>query len=72
VEIFALATYPSAKSFPNGAVKSPANQVLAKVGQLVGVFGDLEVTALNGGGHGWLVGWLSDGFPPDVPIVAHP
>ena len=61
VKVFVLAAGASAESFPDAAVKSLVNQVVAQVGQLLGVFGELKAAAVDGGGHVWFVG---GGGPP--------
>ncbi len=70
MEVFALATGASAESFPDAAVKSLVDQVAAQVGQLVGVFGELEGAAVDGGGHGWW--WVVEALASDELILVHP
>ena len=66
-KVFVLAAGASTESLPDTAVESLVDQVAAQVGQLVGVFGELEGAAVDGGGHGWW--WVVAGSLPPVPIL---
>jgi hypothetical protein len=52
VEILALTASASAEAFPDRAVEAASLKVGAEIAQLGGVFGEGELAAVDGGGHG--------------------
>ena len=56
VEILALTASASAEAFPDRAVEAASLKVGAEIAQLGGVFGEGELAAVDGGGHGSRVG----------------
>ena len=52
MQVFALAAGASAEAHPDRAVKALADHVAPQIGELAGVFGELESAAVDGGGHG--------------------